>query len=62
MRFGIRGLLLVVAVVLFVLAVVLDENASDLLAIGLALMAGAMLVGELGVDRPLDGRGDSSNR
>ena len=62
MRFGIRGLLLVVAVVLFVLAVVLDENASDLLAIGLALMAGAMLVCELVMDRPLDGRGDGSNR
>ena len=62
MRFGLRALLLVVAVVLFVLAVLLDENAGDLLAIGLALMAGAMLVGDLGLDRSLDGRGGGGNR
>lgn len=56
MQFGVRSLLLIIAVVLFVLAVVLDENAADLLAIGLALMAGAMLVGDLGLDKSLGGR------
>jgi hypothetical protein len=62
MRFGLRGLLLIVAVVLFILAVVLDENGFDLLAIGLALMAGAMLVGDLGLDRSFDRGGPGPNR
>lgn len=54
MRFGLRGLLLILAVVLFVLAVFLDENALDLIAIGLALLSGAFLVGDLGLDRSFD--------
>lgn len=56
MRIGLRGLLLVLAVVLFVLAVLLEENALDLIAIGLALTAGALAVGDLGLDRRLDRR------
>jgi hypothetical protein len=52
---GIRSLLLVVAVVLFVVAALSDTNQGDLLAWGLAAFAGAFLVGDLGVDRPLGG-------
>ncbi len=51
LRFGLRSLLLVVATLMFVLAIVLDENAFDVAMIGLACLSGAFLVGELGVDR-----------
>ncbi len=47
MRLGIRGLLLVVAVILFLLSVVVDANSLDLLGLGLAFLAGALLAGEL---------------
>lgn len=50
-RLGLRAVLLLLAVVLFVLAVILDENAFDVAAIGWAALAGAFLVGELGLDR-----------
>ena len=56
MNFGIRSLLLIVAVVLFVVAALSDTSQGDLIAWGLAAFAGAFLVGELGVDRPLGGR------
>lgn len=57
MRFGLRAILLIVAIVMFVLAVILDENAFDLMALGLAALAGSLLVGDLGLDRALDRRG-----
>lgn len=50
MRFSLRAILLVVAVVMFVLAVILEENAFDLLALGLAFFAGSFLADELGLD------------
>lgn len=56
MHFGLRSILLVVAIVLFVLAVILDENAFDLLALGLAALAGSLLVDDLGLERGLGGR------
>ena len=49
MTLGLRGLLLVVAIILFVIAAFSDANWSDLVAIGLACFAGALLVEELGV-------------
>ena len=57
MRFGLRAILLIVAIVMFVLAVILDESAFDLLALGLAALAGSLLVDDLGLDRALDRRG-----
>jgi hypothetical protein len=45
---GLRGLLLVLAVVLFVIAVFSDARYADLLAWGLAATAAAMLVDEMG--------------
>lgn len=57
MRLGLRAILLIVAILLFVLAVILDENQFDLVALGLAALAGALLVGELGLDRAFDRRG-----
>jgi hypothetical protein len=47
---GLRGILLAVAVILFVIAVFSDERYADMTALGLAAMAAAFLVGELGVD------------
>jgi hypothetical protein len=49
MNIGIRGLLLLVAVVLFVIAIFSDVHQLDLIAVGLACTAGAFLVGELGI-------------
>jgi hypothetical protein len=57
MRFGLRAILLIVAIVMFVLAVIVDESAFDLVALGLALVAGSLLVGDLGLDRAMDRRG-----
>ena len=45
---GLRGLLLVLAVVLFVIAVFSEARSGDLLLWGLAATAAAMLVEELG--------------
>lgn len=45
---GLRGLLLIVAVILFVIAVFSDSNWSDLVAWGLAASAAALLVEEMG--------------
>ncbi len=56
MRFGLRAILLIVAIVMFVLAVILDENAFDLMALGLAVLAGSLLVDDLGLDRAFDKR------
>jgi hypothetical protein len=48
MTLGLRALLLIVAIVLFLVATISD-NWSDLVALGLAAFAGALLVGELGI-------------
>jgi hypothetical protein len=48
MNLGLRTILLLVAVVLFVLAIFTDDNFSDLLALGLAAFAGAFLSDALG--------------
>ena len=62
MRFGLRAILLIVAIVMFVLAVILDENAFDLMALGLAALAGSLLVDDLGLDRALDRGGHRADR
>ncbi len=55
MTLGLRALLLIVAVILFLIAT--GSNDWDkLVAIGLACTAGALLVGELGLNLRLGGR------
>src|ERR1044071_7950828 len=49
MNFGLRTILLVVAVILFVIAVFSDTSYSDLLAWGLAAFAASFLVGDMTV-------------
>lgn len=56
MNLGLRSLLLLVAVVVFVLAIFMEENWDDLVAIGLACFAGSYLVAGAGFDRPLGRR------
>jgi hypothetical protein len=51
MNFGLRALLLVAATILFVVAAVGDSNYGDLIASGLACLAGALLIGETGFAR-----------
>ena len=51
MNLGLRALLLIAAVVLFVFAAISDSNFGDLLAWGLACLAGVLLVGETGFAR-----------
>jgi hypothetical protein len=51
MRLSLRAVLLMGAVLLFILALVTEDQASDFLTIGLALFAGASLVDELGIGR-----------
>jgi hypothetical protein len=53
-KFGLRSILLLVAVVLFIVSMLVEENSADLLALGLAAFAGALLVSDLGIGR---GRG-----
>ena len=56
MNLGLRTILLLVAVVLFVIAVFSDENWSDLVTLGLAALAGAFLSDALGyADRTFGG-------
>ena len=47
MRLGIRAILLIVAIILFLLSLVLDKNRMDMLAVGLAFLAGGLLVDDL---------------
>ena len=56
MNLGLRTILLIVAVVLFVLAALTDSNSVDLLAFGLACLAGAFVVDELGPGTRLGSR------
>jgi hypothetical protein len=46
---GLRGLLLIVAIILFVVAVFSDTNWSDLVAWGLAAFAASFVVGDVDV-------------
>jgi uncharacterized membrane protein YgdD (TMEM256/DUF423 family) len=56
-RVGLRQILLIAAVVLFVIAAITDSSSSiDYLAIGLACFAGALVVDELGFGRRAFGR------
>jgi hypothetical protein len=56
-RIGLRQILLIAAVVLFVIAAISNSsNSLDLLAIGLACLAGALVVDELGLGRARWGR------
>jgi hypothetical protein len=48
MNLGLRALLLIAAIIIFVIAALSDSNFGDLLAWGLACLAGALLVGETG--------------
>ncbi len=50
MNVSLRALLLIGAIVLFVLAILLEEK-TTLLALGLAAFAGAFLVDDLGIGR-----------
>ena len=47
-KLGLRSILLLVAVILFVVAIFADKNAVKWLAAGLAVFAGAFLLGEMG--------------
>jgi hypothetical protein len=49
MNLGIRGLLLIVAVIFYVIAIFSDVHWPDFIAIGLACTAGALLAEELGI-------------
>jgi H+/gluconate symporter-like permease len=51
MSLGPRILFIGVAAVLFVLAVLIEENYADLLALGLAALAVGLIVDELGIGR-----------
>jgi len=56
MTLGLRPILLLIAVVLFVYAALSSTNELDLIAYGLACTAGALLVGDLGLGRGRLGR------
>ena len=47
-KLGLRSILLLVAVILFVVAIFADKNAVKWMAAGLAVFAGAFLLGEMG--------------
>jgi hypothetical protein len=50
MQLGLRAILLVAAIILFIVAAISnDDTAKDVLAIGLACVAGAFLVDDLGL-------------
>ena len=51
MSIGPRILLIGLAAVLFILAVFIDDNYADLLALGLAALAVGLIVDELGIGR-----------
>ena len=55
MAISVRGILLALAVVLFLIAWLSDDNYADLLALGLASFAAAFLVDALGLDRAVAG-------
>jgi hypothetical protein len=56
MNFGLRTLLLLLATILFVVAALNNDNFTDLVSVGLAVLAGAFLVEETGFGRSLGSR------
>jgi hypothetical protein len=56
MNIGLRGLLFLLATILFVVAALNDDNFTDLVAVGLAVMAGGFLVEETGFGRMIGRR------
>jgi hypothetical protein len=56
MRLGVRSILLLVAVILFIVAAISNDNFGDLLAFGLAAFAAAFLVDDFGLDAGGRGR------
>jgi sorbitol-specific phosphotransferase system component IIBC len=57
MNLGLRAILLIVAIIFFIIAIFSDTHAGDWLAAGLAVMAGAFVVEELGVNTRFGTRG-----
>ena len=53
MNVGLRALLMLVALVFFVIAIFSDLHQGDFIAAGLALVAAAFLVTDMGWDRNL---------
>jgi hypothetical protein len=49
MTLGLRALLLLLATILFIVAALNNEHASDLISVGLACFAGAFLVEDTGL-------------
>jgi hypothetical protein len=47
--FGLRGLLLILATILFVVAALNNDNFTDLVAVGLAVFAAAFVVEDTGL-------------
>ena len=56
MTLGLKVLMLLLAVILFVVAALNNDNFSDLVSIGLAVFAGAFLVEDTGFGRTLGSR------
>jgi hypothetical protein len=56
MNIGLRGLLLILATILFVVAALNNDNFTDLVSVGLAVFAGAFVVEETGFGRALSSR------
>ncbi len=47
MKFGLRTILIIVAVILFLIAVISDDNWADMVALGLAAFAASFIVDEV---------------
>ena len=56
MNIGLRGLLLFLATILFIVAALNNDNFTDLVSIGLAIFAAAFVVEETGFGRNLGTR------
>jgi hypothetical protein len=55
-NFGVRTLLLLLATIVFVLAVFVEDDYADLLAWGLAALAASFLLADIGWDRKYGSR------
>ena len=56
MNFGVRTLLLLLATIVFILAVFVEDDYADLLAWGLAALAFSFVLADIGWDRKYGGR------
>jgi hypothetical protein len=56
MNIGLRGLLFLLATILFIVAALNNDNFTDLVSIGLAIFAAAFVVEETGFGRNLGTR------